>query len=97
MDCEKLLISLAAIILLFVLLYFIYVSCIKCEKFTAPGLTLTMPPSWFPQNAARKYNPNDWKSRMYLDRYPFYDAVTKNYISDKESNYLANATRYWEF
>lgn len=41
------------------------------EKFTAPGLTLTKPPSWFPQNAAKAYNPKDWKTKMYLDRYPF--------------------------
>ena len=41
------------------------------EKFTAPGLTLTKPPSWFPQNAAKGYDPKDWKTRMYLDRYPF--------------------------
>ena len=41
------------------------------EKFTAPGLTLTKPPSWFPENAAKAYNPDDWKTRMYLERYPF--------------------------
>lgn len=95
MDCQNLVILIGAIVLLILLFLFIYQNCIRSEKFTAPGLTLTIPPSWFPQNAAKAYNPNDWKSRMYLDRYPFYDAVTKEYISDKESNYLANATRYW--
>jgi hypothetical protein len=41
------------------------------EKFTAPGLTLTKPPSWFPQNSAKPYREKDWKTKMYLDRYPF--------------------------
>lgn len=41
------------------------------EKFTAPGLTLTKPPSWFPQNSAKPYRESDWKTKMYLDRYPF--------------------------
>lgn len=69
----------------------------KNEYFTAPGLTLTNPPSWFPQNSAKPYNENDWKVKTYLDRYQFWDPVTKRYISDKESNRLANVNRFWEF
>lgn len=56
------------------------------EKFTAPGLTLTKPPSWFPQNAAKPYREKDWKSRMYLDRYPFrYNNAGENCQTDIES------------
>lgn len=65
------------------------------ESFSAPGLTLTVPPSWFPQNAARPYNPKDWQERMYLDRYPFYDTKEREYISEEESNALASTNRFW--
>jgi hypothetical protein len=69
--------GIAAFLLIIVLLIFLVGGiCFNkigrfSEKFTAPGLTLTKPPSWFPQNAAKPYNKNDWRSRMYLDRYPF--------------------------
>lgn len=68
--------TIAAFVLIIVLLIFLIggICFIKFDKlkenFTAPGLTLTKPPSWFPQNAARPYNANDWKTKMYLDRYP---------------------------
>lgn len=84
------------LMLLFLLFIFITTNCIDKENFTAPGLTLTIPPSWFPQNSAKPYNESDWKSRMYLDRYPFYDPETQSYISDEESNWLANTTRFWK-
>lgn len=41
----------------------------KTEKFTAPSLTLSKPPLWFPQNSAEKYNQKKWHETMYLDRY----------------------------
>lgn len=75
---------------------FIFTNCAHKENFTAPGLTLTMPPSWFPQIAAKHYNPNDWKPRTYLDRYPFYSVVDQAFLTEKESNYLAGTNRFWK-
>lgn len=69
--------------------------CILKENFTAPGLTLTSPPKWFPQIAARPYQKNDWKVKTYLDRYPFYNYRTGKYKSTKESNQLASTNRFW--
>jgi hypothetical protein len=82
------------IILIAGLFIFIIHNCFYTENFTAPGLTLTVPPSWFPQNAAKKYNPNDWKVRMYLDRYPF-KTEDGSYLTDKLSNELASTDRLW--
>ena len=97
MDSQTVCVTICILMLLFLLFIFIVTNCVQKENFTAPGLTLTIPPSWFPQNAAKPYRESDWKVRTYLDRYPFYDPETREYISDKESNYLANATRFWEF
>lgn len=82
-------------LLIFILFVFIFLNCVRKENFTAPGLTLTMPPNWFPQLAARKYNPNDWKSKMYLDRYPFYDVKEEEYLTQSESDKLASVYRMW--
>jgi len=61
------------VFVVFVLLViFIVYTCILKENFTAPGLTLTLPPSWFPEFKAKKYKMDDWRVRMYLDRYPMY-------------------------
>lgn len=85
------------VILLFVLLFFlIYFIVEKTENFTAPGLTLTSPPSWFPQLAAKKYSEKDWKTKMYLDRYPFRTSDGKDYISYDKSNMLASTDRLWK-
>lgn len=83
------------IIIVLILIFFMYTQCIN-EHFTAPGLTLTMPPSWFPQNAAKLYKMNDWKVRAYLDRYPFYDTKNRDYISYNESQRLASTNRFWK-
>lgn len=88
-------ITICILILMFLLFVFIYTNCILKENFTAPGLTLTNPPSWFPQNSAKAYKEDDWKVKMYLDRYPFWDAIKGEYISDKLSNKLASTDRYW--
>lgn len=90
-------VTVCIIILMFLLFLFILTNCVFKENFTAPGLTLTRPPSWFPQNAAKPYKDSDWKVRMYLDRYPFYDSDKQKYISFDESNKLASAYRFWEF
>lgn len=84
-------------LLIFLLFVFIFTNCITKENFTAPGLTLTVPPSWFPQNAAKRYDKKDWKVRMYLDRYPFYDARDHSYLTEEQSNYLASTNRFWNF
>lgn len=83
------------LILVVLLLFFMYSQCYINEQFTAPGLTLTIPPSWFPQNAAKAYHPNDWKTKAYLDRYPFYDPKTKSYLSYEKSQQLASTNRFW--
>lgn len=84
------------VVLFSLLLALIVVSnCLKFEHFSAPGLTLTMPPSWFPQIAAKKYDQKDWQSKMYLDRYQFYDADTQEYLTEEESNRLASTNRFW--
>lgn len=77
------------------LLYLIIYNCIVKENFTAPGLTLTRPPNWFPQNAAKPYRKSEWKVKTYLDRYPFYNSRTGKYKSIKESNELASTDRFW--
>jgi len=77
------------------LLYLIIYNCIVKENFTAPGLTLTRPPSFFPQNAAMPYRKKDWEVKIYLDRYPFYNARTNKYLSTQESNELASTNRFW--
>lgn len=84
------------VLLLILLLVFIFTNCAYKEKFTAPGLTLVNPPSWFPENAAKKYNKKDWETKMYLDRYPFYDTLDQDYLPYKESNELASIYRYWK-
>ena len=89
-------IFIAIFLLLFLLMVFIFVNCAQKENFTAPGLTLTMPPSWFPQIAAQAYNPDDWKPRTYLDRYPFYAVREQKYLTEEESDYLASTNRFWE-
>ena len=94
-----------------VIVMLILICIVNTENFTAPGLTLTKPPSWFPQNAARTYNKDDWKSRMYLDRYPFRvnnkgenclnnaemggDGPGSDYISSNEADFLASTYRMW--
>lgn len=92
---ENVCITICILILMFLLFVFIYRSCIVNEYFTAPGLTLTIPPSWFPQNSAKKYNKKDWETKMYLDRYPFYDDSTGEYINQSESDYIASTNRFW--
>lgn len=82
-------------ILFILLLFFMFTQCYYKENFTAPGLTLTIPPSWFPQNSAKKYRMDDWKVKAYLDRYPFYDAKTKKYLGFQESQDLASTNRFW--
>lgn len=83
------------IIIIALLLYLIIDHCILKETFTAPGLTLTSPPSWFPQIAAKPYRKSDWEVRTYLDRYPFYNVRTGKYLSTNESNELASTNRFW--
>ena len=77
------------------LLYLIIDHAVIRENFTAPGLTLTSPPSWFPQIAAKPYRKSDWEVRTYLDRYPFYNARTGKYLSTNDSNELASTNRFW--
>lgn len=88
-------VTICILMLLFLLFIFIYTNCVKNEHFTVPGLTLTKPPSWFPQNSAKPYNKDNWKVRMYLDRYPFWDSNKKEYINSKLSNKLASVNRFW--
>lgn len=83
------------LVLVVLLLFFMYSQCYLTEGFTAPGLTLTIPPSWFPQNAAKTYDKDDWVVKAYLDRYPFYDAKRKKYISYDKSQELASTNRFW--
>jgi len=83
------------VLLVFLLLLFILINCYFTENFTAPGLTLIIPPSWWVSRAGKKYNKKDWESQMYLDRYPFYDAQTNSYLSTPESDYLASVYRFW--
>lgn len=89
MDCY---IYIAVSLLVFLLFIFIFTNCCGCsnEKFTAPGLTLTVPPSWFPQISAKKYREKDWQTKVYLDRYPFNDELT-----GKESDEIASTNRFW--
>lgn len=82
-------------IIFILLLFFIFTQCVYKEKFTAPGLTLTIPPNWFPQNSAKPYRMDDWKVKAYLDRYPFYDSKTKTYLGFQESQDLASTNRFW--
>lgn len=96
MNNTPIFITICILMLLFLLGIFIITNCVQKESFTAPGLTLTIPPSWFPQNAAKKYKNSDWKVKMYLDRYPFWDPETRTYISDKKSNILASTNRFWK-
>jgi hypothetical protein len=84
-------------ILVVLLIVFITLNCYLNEYFTAPGLTLTLPPSWFTTLSGKKYDENDWKTKQYLDRYPFYDARTQKYLSYDDSNTLASAYRFWRF
>lgn len=74
-------------ILLFMLFIFIFMNCVYKENFTAPGLTLIKPPSWFPQNSAKAYSKNDWKTKMYLDRY--------DELNNPNANNLAFVYRFW--
>lgn len=83
------------IFLLVLLLFFFICTQTTNEHFTAPGLTLTIPPSWYPQNSAQKYKPSDWKVKTYLDRYPIYDPRTKNYIGYQETQDIASTNRFW--
>jgi len=83
------------IIIIALILYLIIDRCILKETFTTPGLTLTIPPAWVPQFAAKPYNKNNWKVRTYLDRYPFYNARTGKYLSTNQSNELASTNRFW--
>jgi hypothetical protein len=96
-------IGILGIIIILLITIIIGVCYTKIERFTAPGLTLTKPPSWFPQYAAKAYNPEDWKTRMYLERYPFRinnngencDNRSPDYISSGESDLLASTYRMW--
>jgi len=83
------------VLLTFILLLFILINCYFTENFTAPGLTLIIPPSWWVSRAGKKYDKKDWETKMYLDRYPFYDFKTNNYLTTNESNALASAYRFW--
>lgn len=74
------------------LVVFIVYSCVIKEKFTAPGLTLTLPPNWFPQFRAKDYDISDWKVKMYLDRYPLFKGQTS-----EEADDVASAYRLWKF
>lgn len=87
---ENCCIFIAIFLLIFLLFVFIFTNCVQKENFTAPGLTLTIPPSWFPQIAAKPYRMNDWKTHVYLDRYPFHKGMTV-----EESNALASTNRFW--
>lgn len=84
-------------VLIILLIAFITLNCYMRDNFTAPGLTLTLPPSWYTTLSGRAYNKNDWKTKQYLDRYPFFNAETGKYISEKNSNTLASAYRFWRF
>ena len=95
MDVHKLFCLALVFTIIGLLSYFIYLIVEKTENFTAPGLTLTSPPSWFPQLAARKYSEKDWKTKMYLDWYPFRTSDGKDYISYDKSNMLASTDRLW--
>lgn len=86
---ENYCIFISLFLLIFLLFVFIFTN--SKENFTAPGLTLTIPPSWFPQNSSKKYNKNDWITQVYLDRYPFNKDITV-----EESNAIANTNRFWK-
>lgn len=92
---QKICLSIFIILAVALLCVFIYSQSCVYENFTVPGVTLTIPPSWFPQNSAKAYNMNDWKVKSYLDRYPFWDPVKKQYIGYQESQDLANTNRFW--
>ncbi len=90
-------IAAVAIFIIFILLVALIISsCITTENFTAPGLTLTRPPKWFPQYNAKKYKMDDWKVKMYLDRYPMYDYKNEEYLTPEESDKVASAYRFWQ-
>ena len=87
---------LLTVILIIILYYVPWHSMSAVEKFTAPGLTLTNPPSWFPENSARPYNKKDSETKMYLQKYPIYAPnVPGHYLSAKTSDHLASAYRFW--
>jgi len=94
-SCDVLILVLSSVLLI-LLLKFIFDNCSCNEHFTAPGLTLTSPPSWFPQFTSKPYNKKDSETKMYLDKYPFYDPATKKYISYEESNKLGSVYRFWK-
>jgi hypothetical protein len=77
------------VLLVSILIAVMFLNCSGKEGFTAPGLTLTNTPSWFPQNSAKDYKKQDWKPDSYLERYPF---EGKSY---EESNNLASTYRFW--
>ena len=84
-------------VLVFGLVLFIVLTCKRNEQFTAPGLTLTKPPSWFPQNAAKPYNKKDWETKMYLDRYPFHVFNGKDFefMSPEATDAMASVYKGW--
>lgn len=87
--------NLYIIIVLCVLLILAFVlTYTKKENFTSPGLTLIKPPNWFPQNSAKHYNKKDWKTKMYLERYPMRENFNQ-YKSYDKSNKIASAYRFW--
>jgi hypothetical protein len=96
MTTSTICVTICILMILFLLFVFIYTNCVSQENFTAPGLTLTPTASWFPQMAAKAYKKEDWEVKMYLDRYPFWDADREEYISDKLSNKLASTNRFWK-
>ena len=77
------------VLLVSVLITLMFLNCSGKESFTMPGLTLIRPPDWFPQNAAKAYNKDDWKPDSYLERYPF---KNKSY---EQSDKLASTYRFW--
>lgn len=90
-------IAILFIIIIVILLILLIVTNVKnLESFTSPGWTLTIPPNWFTTRSAKPYNKDEWKTKMYLDRYPFYDSVTRSDLSWEESNRLASVYRFWK-
>lgn len=94
MNRNLMLTYLLLILFIIILTFLIVTSCSSKEGFTAPGLTLINPPSWFPQNSSKHYNKKDWQSKMYLDRYPPKKGCNK-YGSQKEAEKNASVFHFW--
>jgi len=86
--------TLFIILLSTILISLIIFSCSNKEGFTAPGLTLINPPSWFPQNSSKAYKKEDWQNKMYLDMYKGKKG-NNEYESVEETEQKAKVFRFW--